>query len=255
MHGQVIRTSTITQSILTLCIIIYAGSGSAIADDKDHWQFTLTPVLWNASVSATLSDDDSGGDLPIEPDYRFFTLDNLDDYLSLKFEASHGRWGILFDSLRARYQDETSNKLANFIVATDLGFIEASASYQLTENQHLDLIIGVRHSFLDIDQTILITTQPSMTTSYDFDWTDPLIGLRYQLPVSPNWLLLFRGDIGGFDVATQRMINVTAEAHYMINTHFSFIMGYRYLQIDFKEDDVLYDVTLDGVHIGLGIHF
>ncbi len=230
-------------------------SSNTFAQSEYDWQFVLTPVLWNASVEARLSDDSSdGGDLPIDPDYRFFTLENLDDYLSLKFEANHVRFGLLFDSLRARYQDKTSNSIANFVVGTELGFIELSARYQLYDEFELDLIAGVRRTFLDIDQTLLLPRR-SVTTKYSFSWTDPLIGLRYHHPFSKKWHAWLRGDIGGFNIATQRVINFTADMQYIINTYISLSMGYRYLAIDFKEDDILYDVSLNGLQIGIGIHF
>ena len=238
-----------------LCFTLLC-SGSSFAQSENQWQFILTPVLWNASVEARLSDSNSGGgDLPIDPEYRFFTLENLDDYLSLKFEANHGRFGILFDSLRARYQDETENTRVNVIVGTELGFIELSARYQLSDELDLDLIGGVRRIFLDIDQTLLLPLKPAIMTNYSFNWTDPLIGLRYHYPISSNWHTWLRGDIAGFGVGTQRSINLTADIQYLLNSTISFTVGYRYLDIEFKEDDVLYDVTLDGIYLGLGIHF
>ena len=42
---------------------------------------------------------------------------------------------------------------------------------------------------------------------------------------------------------------------YSDNAFISFTVGYRYLDIEFKEDEVLYDVTLDGIYLGPGIHF
>jgi len=238
--------------LLTSALLFFS---TAHANSTEDWQFVLTPVLWNASVSATLSDGDSGGDLPIDPDYRFFTLDNLDDYMSLKFEANHGRFGLLFDSLRARYEDGTSNNFASFTVGTELGFTQVSVQYQLFNAHKLDLIAGVQNSFLDIDQTQVLGSMPGKTTKYSFDWTDPLIGVRYQHPISTKWLVWLRGSMGGFNVSTQRIIDLSTDFQYLINSSISFTIGYRYLEIDFKEDDVLYDVTLDGLHIGLGIHF
>ncbi len=231
--------------------LILLCSKSAFAEDADRWQFVLTPVLWNASVEASLSDNNSGGDQPIDPDYRFFTLENLDDYLSLKLEANRGRFGILFDSLRARYQDETGSSPLNFVIGSELGFLELSGRYQLLDKHELDLIGGLRRSFLDIDMALL----PGPTSKRSFSWTDPLIGLRYHYPLSHKWHTWLRADIGGFNVGTQRTINVSADMQYMMNSHISFTMGYRYLQIKFKEDDFLYEVSLDGIHLGVGIHF
>lgn len=240
--------------LLTTALLL---SNTAFANTTEEWTFVLTPVIWNASVAATLSDGggDSGGDLPVDPDYRFFTLDNLDDYMSLKFEANHGRFGFLFDSLRARYQDDTSNTFASFTVGTELGFVKAAARYQLFDEHKLDLIAGVQHTFLDIDQTLIIGSMSGSTTTYSYDWTDPLIGLRYQYPISHQWLVWLRGNMGGFNASTQRIIDLSTDIQYLINSTISFTMGYRYLKIDFKEDDILYDVALDGVYIGLGIHF
>lgn len=236
--------------ILTFTLL---SSSNAIAQDEDEWQFILTPVLWNASVDASFSDG-GGGDLPIDPDYSFFSLENLDDYLSLKFEANHGRFGFLFDSLRARYQDEAANKIASFGIGTELGFIESSIRYQLYDDLDLDVIAGLRYTFLDIDKTLSLPMNTN-TTRYSFSWTDPLIGLRYHYPLAKKWHTWLRADIGGFGVSTQRIINITGDVQYIINTHVSFSMGYRYLEIDFKEGDILYDVTLNGLQISVGIHF
>jgi len=247
------KTKRFFSSLLLSTALLF--SNTAFANTAEEWTFVLTPVLWNASVDATLSDGDSGGDLPIDPDYRFFTLENLDDYMSLKFEANHGRYGFQFDSLRARYQDDTNNDFANFTVGSELGFIIAAARYQLFDEHKLDLIAGVQNSFLDIDQTLIIGSRPGSTTKYSYDWTDPLIGLRYQYPISHNWLVWLRGNMGGFNASTQRIIDLSADVQYLINSTISFTMGYRYLKIDFKEDDVLYNVALDGVYMALGIHF
>ncbi len=103
------------------------------AETAEQWQFSITPVLWNASVKASLNDSGGGGDQPISPDYRFFTLDNLDNYMSLQFEAQRGRYALLFDSLRARYQDERAGRFTDLNVSTELGFIELAAAYQFSD--------------------------------------------------------------------------------------------------------------------------
>lgn len=244
--------------IFSRCMILCSGlclsllSPNTInAQPSEQWQFVLTPILWNASVKATLTDSGSGGQEPIRPDYNFFSLDNLNDYLSLQFEARHGRFSIMFDSLRAEYRDEAATNRLNLSVGTELGFTELVAGYQLLEKHKLDLYGGVRHSFLDID----VTLTPFIDNKQEYSWTDPLIGLRYNYSLNKNWQFWLQGDIGGFEVSTQRTVNAVVNVQYIINNYVSFTTGYRYLQIDFKEDDVLYDVNLKGVYLGVGIHF
>ncbi len=235
---------------MVLCLSLLSPSISN-AQSSEQWQFILTPVLWNASVEATLTDSGNGGQEPIRPDYNFFSLDHLNDYLSLQFEARHGRFSILFDSLRAEYQDETATNPLNLSLGTELGFIELVAGYQLLDKHKLDLYGGVRRSFLDID----VKLTPFIDNKQSYSWTDPLIGLRYNYSINNKWKLWLQGDIGGFEVATQRTVNAVVNVQYIINSYVSFTTGYRYLQIDFKEDDILYDVNLKGVYFGVGIHF
>ncbi len=233
-------------------------SANAEAEMVEQWQFSLTPVLWNASVKASLNDSGGGGDQPINPDYNFFSLDNLDNYMSLQFEAQHGRYALLFDSLRARYQDERAGRFTNLNVSTELGFIELAAAYQLSDKYKLDFIAGVRRTFLDISIDLVSGSTgliPSVSKQNPSSWTDPVIGLRYNYSIAENWQLWLRGDVGGFGVATQRSINAIANVQYIINQYVSFAVGYRYLGIDFKEEDVLNDVRLKGVQLALGIHF
>jgi len=235
---------------LILCLGLQC-TNNVNAQDPEQWQFVLTPVLWNASVDARFSDDNSGGEQPIFPDYSFFSLNNLDNYISLQFEARHGKLSLLFDSLSARYEDQTATTPVSLVIGSDLGFIELSAAYQLLDKHKLDVLAGVRRSFLDID----ITLTPGSGRKRSSSWTDPLIGLRYNYSFTDKWQLWLRGDIGGFNVGTEKTVNTIANIQYIINSTISFTAGYRYFQLDFKEDDLLYDVKLKGVYLGLGIHF
>lgn len=42
---------------------------------------------------------------------------------------------------------------------------------------------------------------------------------------------------------------------YSFNNTLALDLGYRYVNIDFKDDDFLYDVSMQGVIIGLAISF
>ena len=241
---------------LLLCCMSITASVAAESDTTEkEWHFKVTPVIWNASVDASFSDENSGGDIPIDPDYSFFTLDNLDSYLSLKAEAEHGRFGLLFDTLRASYQDETTDSPVYFSLATKLGFAELSASYRITDNYKLDIIAGVRRSFLDIDTTLRLLQRPGRVETRSYDWVDPILGLRYQHSFNPKWSAIIRGDFGIFDTGSDETHQLSADMIYQLNTRISFLVGYRYLYLKFREDDLLYDTTLYGLQLGLGIHF
>jgi len=94
------------QSILLLC----TWGSSLYADEKqESYEFELTPYLWAASISGTTAVSDDGSppveSPPIDSDYSFFSLDNLDGVASATFTARKKQWAFLFDFLYVAYED------------------------------------------------------------------------------------------------------------------------------------------------------
>ena len=67
--------------------------------------------------------------------------------------------------------------------------------------------------------------------------------------------MALRGDIGGFGIESDIAVNAEAMFRYQMNNTFSIKFGYRYLKVKFDDSDFLYDISLDGFQIGLGILF
>jgi hypothetical protein len=229
-----------------ICVVML---NQAVAANTSPWIYEIRPYLWNVSFDGNTSSN--GNDFPIDTDYSFFTLDNLDDVFFLSFEANNGRFGILFDGLRARYSDSASNRLFDTQLTVKLGYLEGVISYLPTTLDHLDILAGVRHVFLDAGFQL----SPGPGFDEDHNWTDPLIGLRYKNTFTNNWHYVVRVDAGGFGVSSDLVLNLLGTISYAFNKTFTADLGYRYLSIDFKEDDFLYDVSMYGLVVGLGIRF
>lgn len=231
------------------CLFCSTITPQALFADTTSWHYKLTPYLWNVSFDGNTSS--GGNDIPVDTDYSFFTLDNLDNVFSLSFEAGNGRYGILFDGLRARYNDTASNRFFDSRLAVEIGFVEGAISYMPSNFDHLDFIAGVRYIF--INTQFVFTPGPTLESDHSF--VDPLIGVRYQNKLAQNWHYQLRGDVGGFGVSSDLMLNLLATIEYKFNKTFGLDLGYRFVSIDFKEEDFLYDVYMHGIVIGLGIHF
>ena len=67
-------------------------------------RYEITPYLWAATISGTTT---TNGDEspPIDSDYSFFSLDNLDGVASATFTAHGQQWGFLFDFLYVAFED------------------------------------------------------------------------------------------------------------------------------------------------------
>lgn len=235
---------------LLLCLLLSTQTANA---GTKSWRYSIMPYLWNVSFDGNTSS--GGNDFPVDVDYSFFTLDNLDNVFSLKFEANNGRIGILLDGLQAGYSDETSNLLFDARLDVDLGYLEAAVSYNPAGFSHIDFIGGIRYIFIDALFYLQPVITPDRTKEEHHTWTDPLVGLRLQDALGKNWFYQLRGDIGGFGVSSDMTINLLGIVGFSFNKNIAAELGYRYVSIDFKENDFLYDVSMYGFVIGLGIHF
>ena len=50
-------------------------------------------------------------------------------------------------------------------------------------------------------------------------------------------------------------VNAEAMIRYQLGNTFSLKFGYRYLKVKFDDNVFLYDISLDGFQLGLGIRF
>ena len=228
-------------------VLVWCGDLYAQENEKST-QYEITPYLWAASFSGTTA---TGGEEspPIDSDYSFFSLDNLDGVASATFTARGQQWGFLFDFLKVAFEDtfldesflETTTRLEGLVA-------EFAGTYHPKSVDYLDIIAGIRHQDIDVELTIL-----NRTADGSVDWYDPFIGLIYARPLSKRFHMSLRGDIGGgqSDLAT----NVEAMFRYQFNKMFSAKLGYRYLKVQFTDSDFIYDVSLDGLLLGLGIRF
>ena len=240
---RVIRQRSLIISLLALTLY----SPLVNANDGD-WQFEITPYIWVAGLDGSTVVD--GVSSNIENDYEFFILENLDVAGAVAFEARKNRWASLLDGLYVKYSDDFNNRFFDTDFSTSGGFIEAAVSYQVKPDSNLEVLAGLRHISVDVD----LELTPGPDVSGGKTWTDPLIGLRYKHPINDKWSAQFRGDIGGGNSA-DFVSNVTAGVEYKFTESTNLKLGYRHMKIDFDRDNFIYDVTLSGVVVGLGIKF
>jgi len=252
MEKTQLKYTTIQKWIRLHAILILSGLCSELYADEanDTFRFELTPYLWAASINGTVAADGEESP-PVDSDYIFFALDNLDGVASATFTARKNRWGLLFDFLYVAYEDtflestplQTTPRLEGTI-------IEFAGAYAPTSIDNLELIAGLRHQDITVSLALL-NQKPEQSVT----WIDPFAGIIYARPLKGNFHMSLRGDLGGFGIESDMAINAEAMFRYQMSDTFAIKFGYRYLKVKFKEDVFLYDISLDGFLFGLGIGF
>ena len=116
--------------------------------------------------------------------------------------------------------------------------------------KHLEVYGGAR--LVDIDANLEL--RPINGTTLEADgsktWVDPLVGLRYAVPIGKHWAFVGRADGGGFGVGSDFAWQVLTHFDWQISKHWGAAFGYVYLDIDYDDGDgqdyFLYDVAAQG---------
>jgi len=246
------KCTHIQQWIRIYTILICSGCCTYLYAEEtdDSYQFELTPYLWAASISGTTAVDGEESP-PIDSDYNFFSLDNLDGVASATFTARKNQWGFLFDFLYVAYEDtlqegtplQATPKLEGLI-------IEYAGAYAPKSIDNFEVIAGIRQQ--NIDVTIEIANQKP---EGNVNWFDPFVGVIYTFHFKDKFSMTLRGDLGGFGIESDTAVNAEAMLRYQFGNTLSAKFGYRYLKVKFEDSSFVYDIGLDGFMLGLGIKF
>jgi len=282
-------------SVLAPANVALGGDPASARLSADNaWTLSAMPYSWLTYLKGdqtvkgrTVSIDAN----PIE------VLEHLDAAPWMSYvEARRGRlvlYNDLFyaklriDADRARSFDRSSLN-----VAADVKFqqaiIEAGAAYELARWRSgggikddaparftaLDLVMGARYWHQDMAVRLALTAafdttdldisgSRAIARSGDVDWVDPLVGFRIRHQMTPGSELVFRADVGGFDVGSTISWNVLAAYGWDVairdGVTYSGVLGYRALSVDYTKGTGThryeYDVLQHGPIVGMAVKF
>jgi hypothetical protein len=252
MHPDSLRSNKLKLFRLLVIVLGFQSWHCTLVAEETQQsvQYAITPYLWIASINGTaaIGNDESP---PIDSDYNFFSLDNLDGVASATFSARGRQWGSLFDFLYVAYDDTLlEGSILQVKPRLDGRILEFTGTYKPMSVSNIDIIAGIRQQDIDFELTF-----SNRSPQVSITWYDPFVGIIYSPRLANNWHLSLRGDLGGFGVESELATNIEAKLRYQPGKTFSFDFGYRYLKVDFEDNNLLYDLSLDGFLLGLGINF
>ena len=252
MKSPKLKCSATEKYIWLYTMLILVGSCSKLYADEanDSFVFEITPYLWAASINGTTASDGEESP-PIDSDYSFFSLDNLDGVFSTTFTARTSQWGFLFDFLYVAFEDTFFETTPLQITPKLEGtIIEFAGAYAPISIDNLEVIAGLRQQDITVSLALL-NRKPEQSAT----WTDPFVGVIYNRALKGKFHMALRGDLGGFGIESDSAVNAQAMIGYQLSDTFSVKLAYRYLKVKFDDRDFLYDISLDGFQFGLGIRF
>jgi hypothetical protein len=276
--------------------IALAGDASArlAADSGNAWTISATPYGWLPFLNGDVTIKGRTADIDVTP---IEVLEHLDAAPWMSYvEARKGRLSFYNDIVYAKLEADAdrarSLDRASLNVAAganvELAIIEAGATYELARWYYgggikdsaparvtaLDLVLGARYWHQEMSLRLALTSafdttgldisgSRAIARGGDVNWVDPLVGLRIRHQLAPGQELMFRADVGGFDVGSRISWNVTGAYNWDFAVRngvtYSGMLGYRALSVDYTKGDGLsryeYDVLMHGPIVGLSMKF
>ena len=91
--------------------------------------------------------------------------------------------------------------------------------------------------------------------SQDKNWVDPFLGFRARWNLTEAFYLTGRTDVGGFGVGSDLTWQASASAGYRIGDNWSVEAGYRWLDIDYSDNQFAMNLAERGMFFNVGYDF
>lgn len=236
------------------------------------WQFEFQPYLWAPGLHGDSSINNAPkAQIDMSPKD---VIQKLDFGLMGMFEARNGRWGLVGDAFYAKLSDSADK---TFSLHPRVGGVDVNVGLKLKQHIYalageyrlvegttpVDLMLGARYNNIDMDAKVGLQglgplgLSRKRTFTYDKDWVDPYVGLRFVHPLADKWSLLGYGDVGGAGIgaASKFTYQLMGGVIYDYSKTVSFKAGYRQYHINYDHGGFEYDVNQRGFIAALGIKF
>jgi len=232
--------------LVSSLIIGTLQSPLAVADDDGDVRYRLMPYLWASGMDVEIGPP--GNTTQADVAFSDF-LDFIDMGAAFVFEARGDRWLVATNFMWVQLGEEFDLPTGTTEVEIDEFLIETFVGYRPSGWENLWLVGGMR--YFELDTTIDFANINDVRSSQDF--VDPYVGVMWE-PRRGNWEYILQADVGG-GIDADFAWAFTLGAAYHFNNRYALVGGYRFIDIDFEDDEFVFDGTMEGIQIGLMITF
>ena len=234
------RTCRLVASMVLIMLFSQAASA-------DKWQYEITPYLWTAGMDGDIGPP--GRTTSVDVSFSDY-IEFIDAALAFVFEARSDKWSYGVDLMWVKLQEDLDLPATTIDAEVEQLLFEGWVGYRPDAWRDLRVVGGVRYT--DVDSTFdFVGLPPNLNVSDSF--VDPFIGLEWR-PKRGKWEFQVQGDIGG-GVNADFTWGALVGASYQFSRHWSVKGAYRILDVDFENDELVYDMFMEGLMLGVGYKF
>ena len=269
--------------LMAIVLLAAAVARNAVADDAPKkWEFEAEPYAWLSGNFGSLTVKGRTVNVSVTPSDLYGLLEDGNAFaVAGYFAVSYDRFTMFADSdggyaeesvtekvptkfctLTLQARDKMTFALADFALGYRLG--QWSLPYARRPFT-LGVYAGTRYMYfgnqLNATGGVVHGQQRTANVFQSFSWADPLIGVRWSLPLHDLFSLNFRGDIGGFGASSDLIWGVLGTLRFWVpwtpvaSVHPYVDVGYRAIAFDRSNEVGNIDMQMRGPMAGGGVVF
>jgi hypothetical protein len=220
------------------------------------WRVSTSMYVWTTRLDGDMTIH--GTTIPVDVPFNKI-FENLKFTFMGLMEVGKGKWSFMSDIFYAKLEPSASTQRADFNSQIEQFIGNFAVFYNVIENPttRLDAYAGARVNWMETDVDIQGKGPggESYSDSADKTWVDPIIGFRVHHDLTDKFFVRTLADIGGFDISSDLTWQAMISLGYRINDKASVGLGYRAISTDYTSGDTTYNVTSNGLLLGLEYHF
>jgi hypothetical protein len=242
------------------------------AADGTTWVL-VAPYVWMPAQRGSIGAGGLTANVDLTLGDVFESLEDLNGAFMGHVEVGKNQFGLIFDGMLMKLSPEKTFPGG--------ASVRAEVSSTLMEGLSMLRVIDTRHSDLEFPRTKIDVLGgaryyqisnglrvnpgggPVVAAQLTKDWVDLVVGSRAAVTIAEGLDGFIRADVGGFGIGTSSKLtwNLIAGGEYACPSlpGSSFIMGYRLLSIDERQNtgpnEFVYDVTMQGPFTAIAFRF
>lgn len=235
---------------IAIAASLFAAAAPVAAADDGGWNFVVQPYFLLPAM------DGSSGVGPFDARVNVSRKDVIDN-LNIGFlgyvEVSKGNFAFGVDT---NYMNLDATPDSQRIGA-DIGQLAVQPMLFYRIGPWFELMGGVRYNRIKVE---LESTLPAVDgRKATQDWVDPIVGFRFQGPLTSGVGFGLVANIGGFGVGSDLAYQVRPMLNFSVSRAITIDAGYQWAYMDYETGEGLrrfaYDVSTTGPILGVTFRF
>ncbi|HKP50844.1 MAG TPA: hypothetical protein VJU17_12555 [Gemmatimonadales bacterium] len=224
------------------------GFAAQAPAQPEHWRITFTPYVWMSGLEGTIGVGSNISDVDVS-----FT-EGAEDFefgFAGLLEGRRHPWVLRTDFFYVSLSDEeAASGGSTLTVGQDELMLHPEVGYTLLARPWggVDGLIGARYWNLGVDLSV-----PPQGVSSHRNWIDGTVGFNLRYQPGENWRLVAKADAGAG--GSNFIWQLYGGAGYDVGRCCALVAAWRYLDVDYDKQDLVYDVRLSGPTLGVTLRF